>query len=61
VLESSKELSRAKHYLYGRWMTKSLINIASVYKDLCEKEGIKIDWGNNYFYLRQGEKFKEPY
>ena len=42
--KASPELSKPKHWVYARWMTGSLINMALYNKDLIEEKGLKVDF-----------------
>lgn len=42
--KASPHLSQPKNWIYARWMTLSLINIAEYNKDLLEKKGVEIDF-----------------
>lgn len=45
--KASPHLSKWKHWVYARWMTGSLINIAKYNEDLIKEKGIQVDFGIN--------------
>src|SRR3990167_112627 len=49
---ASPRLSEFRHYIYAEHMTKSLIKLAVFHKDLIEKKGFQVDYGNYTSELR---------
>lgn len=45
--KASPHLSKSKHWVYARWMTGSLINIAVYNEDLIKEKGFDVDFGNH--------------
>lgn len=45
--KASPNLSRPKHWVYARWMTGSLINIALYNEDLIKNKGVDVDFSTS--------------
>lgn len=58
--KASPYLSQKKNWLYAKYMTKALINMAKIHEDLLIDKGIQIDYSIQIPHIEQIEASKTP-